>query len=234
MEFDVNELKKILYKNGAAMVGFADLTEVGGSPDLPYGISIAVNFPAAVVKSIWIGPNEEYYRETNELNQKLNYLASIGAEYITNAGHKVFAQTTGAVNKIEPYRTTMPHKTVAVEAGLGWIGKSALFITDEYGAAVRLTSILTDAKVEPERRIQQTKCGDCMICRDACPGQAISGKLWTKETERDELLDPKACEEKAKELTFKRFGKAVTVCGKCIEVCPYTQKYIRSFEEWEE
>ena len=38
-----------------------------------------------------------------------------------------------------------PHKTAANMAGLGFIGKSVLFISNEFGPRVRLATVLTDA-----------------------------------------------------------------------------------------
>jgi len=40
--------------------------------------------------------------------------------------------------------SSMPQKTIATRAGLGWIGKTALLITPQFGSAIRLNSVLTD------------------------------------------------------------------------------------------
>jgi epoxyqueuosine reductase QueG len=67
-----------------------------------------------------------------------------------------------------------------------------------------------------------------MVCTNACPGKAISGKLWKADLDRDEFFDPLACRKKARELAAEKIRKEITLCGKCIEVCPYTQSYLRS------
>jgi len=36
------------------------------------------------------------------------------------------------------------HKIAATQAGLGWIGKTAVFVSARFGAAVRLTTVFTD------------------------------------------------------------------------------------------
>lgn len=120
----------------------------------------------------------------------------------------------------------MPHKTVAVHAGLGWIGKSALFLTEKYGSAVRLKSVLTNAPLECEEgAILESKCNNCTLCADACPGKAISGHIWNLELDRDDYFDAMACRKKAREIAAKTLDREITLCGKCIEVCPYTKKY---------
>ncbi len=120
----------------------------------------------------------------------------------------------------------MPHKTVAVNAGLGWIGKSALFVTEKYGSAIRLTSVLTDAPLNYSKSIINSLCEDCMICVDECPGKAISGVNWEPGIDRDLLLNAISCRKKARELSAEHLEKQITLCGKCIVVCPYTRKYI--------
>lgn len=67
-----------------------------------------------------------------------------------------------------------------------------------------------------------------MICAEACPAKAVSGKLWEVGLYRDDFFDPIKCRETAKKRSKLGFGTAITLCGKCIEVCPYTQRYIAS------
>lgn len=221
-----NELKDYLLQNGASEVGFADLSGIVTGKMIS-GVSILVKIPKDVVKSIDKGPNEAYYQQYNILNSKLNQLAELGAGFIKSRGHEAIAQTATSIARFGNYRTKLPHKTVATTAGLGWIGKSALFVTKAYGSAIRLTSIITDMKLDYGIPITKSICGNCHICVDACPGEALSGELWDIETDRDELFDAIKCSTKAKQLARERLGEDITICGKCIEVCPYTQNYIK-------
>ncbi len=223
--FSDHVLSDLLYENGASLVGFADLSELVDD-DLMYGVSIAVCIPPEIVRQIHDGPTREYFDTYHALNDKLNRLAEQGAAYIADHNYRAFAQTTNAVHEYDIYRTKMPHKTVAVAAGLGWIGKSALFVTLEYGSALRLTSIRTNAPLTTGTRTTRSECGDCRLCKQACPGNAISGRLWTPDLDRDYFFNPFACRNKARELSADRIQQAITLCGKCIEVCPYTQTYL--------
>ena len=229
MEVSVKELKKLLYENGADIIGFADLSTYRLEEDeLKFGISIGVKLPKDIVKSISNGPNIEYYNIYNDLNSKLDLLANICAKYLIKCGYKAQPQTTLIVKETSDFRTDVPHKTVAVKAGLGWIGKNALLVTDDYGSGIRLTSILTNMKIYSQQEVVNSKCGQCMICRDACPGNAILGKEWHEGIDRDDIYNPILCRTKARELAFNSFSKIITLCGKCIEVCPYTRRYINS------
>lgn len=221
------ELKKLLYDNGAALVGFADISDIA-KEDMNYGVSVAVNISPEIIKSIHNRPSMNYYNAYHQLNKKLDSLVTMGAEYLRSKGYKAYAQTTEVVKDNDDYRTELPHKTVATKAGLGWIGKSTLFITKQFGSAIRLSSLVTNAKLECGIPVTESICGNCMLCTNACPGGAIKGRNWSPLTDRTEILDALACRKKARELAEINLNKEITLCGKCIEVCPYTQNYIKS------
>lgn len=218
-------LKNLLYENGASKVGFADLSEIVES-ELHYGVSVAVRIPTATITSIANGPTMEYYDAYHHINEKLNALVTKAATFLKENGYEAYAQTTDVVKEFDVYRTALPHKTVATNAGIGWIGKSALLVTEEFGSALRLSSLITNAKLDCDAPIKTSKCGNCMICKNACPAGAITGKLWSVEIDRDEFYHPLLCRKKARELAANHLNKEITLCGKCIEVCPYTRKYI--------
>lgn len=121
----------------------------------------------------------------------------------------------------EQYAGVFPHKTGAVLSGLGYIGKNALLITDEYGSRIRLATVLTDMPLMPEREMLENGCGDCHICVDACPAKAISGRNYTYGEPRESIFDPKRCSDNMK--TYKDIGRGA-VCGICIAVCPKNQR----------
>jgi len=122
----------------------------------------------------------------------------------------------------------LPHKTAATRAGLGWIGKSALLITREFGPAVRLVTVLTDAPVKPGKPVNKSLCGRCTHCVDACPAHAHTGKNWEAGMPREALYDAFKCREMTHNLTRKLIGEKLSICGLCITACPWTQKYLKN------
>lgn len=111
-------------------------------------------------------------------------------------------------------------------------GKSALLVTEEFGPAVRLSSVLTDAVFdETAQPVDASRCGGCIKCAQACPGKAIHGALWDVSVQREALVDVEACRKAARALAWERIGKEITLCGKCMEACPYTQRYIKREKE---
>lgn len=220
-----------LTRKGADLVDFGDLTVLPGEVrcGLPVGVAVAIKFPKEVIRGIAHLPTLEYFNWYNALNERLDGLVTFGAERLRSLGYKAVAKTRAQVgNWEEQYKTLLPHKTVATRAGLGWIGKCALLVTEGYGSMIRLSSILTDAPLETTAPVDISKCGECMACADACPAGAISGKPWNTALYRDEFVDILKCDKAAQERSERGFGKAMTLCGKCIEVCPYTRRYLES------
>lgn len=220
------ELKDCLFASGASLCGFGNLSKVTGGK-WRTGVSVAVVLPKEIVHSLPEGPTREYREAYDTLNAKLDSIVTAGAEFLRRNGCRAFAQTTGAVVEGEDYRTELPHKTVATRAGLGWIGKCALLVTPEYGPAVRLSSLVTDAPLTPAEPIDESRCGECMGCRDVCPGKAVSGKLWKVGMEREEFWDAYACRRAARALAAEKLQEEITLCGRCIAACPYTKRYLK-------
>jgi epoxyqueuosine reductase QueG len=213
---------------GAALVGFADLTCLPGAvrAGLPRAISVAVALDPAVVAELDHGPTPRYHAEYDRANALLGNLANLAVTELRQQG---FSSMSGAVTVrvvCGDGATHLPHKTVATRAGLGWIGNSALLITRNYGAAVRLTSVLTDAPFVCDEPVEESHCGTCHACLDACPATAFTGEAWQPGIARERIVDVAACKKVASGLAASQ-GIDVTICGICILACPWTQKHLR-------
>ena len=225
-----DEIRALLNSNGADLVGFADLRNLpSDSRDgFPCGVSIAVALNPEIVAGIKNGPTPQYYDEYVRVNSLLDSLGRLAARFLEEEGHgaKFFAATEAGIDT-ETLSTRLPHKTVATLAGMGWIGKCALLVTVDFGSAVRITSVLTDAALPAGEAVDTSKCGTCRDCVDACPAKAHSGENWQINLHRDSFYDAFACRKTARELMLRNVGVSNTVCGICIAVCPWTQKYIK-------
>ncbi len=220
------EIERLLFDNGAALVGFAELGDMGPE-GFPRAVSIAAAIDANVLQGIKKGPTAEYFEEYNRLNRLLDKLALICQEYLKGQGYSARAQTTTIANQSDDLATVLPHKTVATRAGLGWIGKCALLVTKQLGSGLRLTSVLTDAPFICGEPVVESNCGACIECVKHCPAEAVKGPNWSAGIERGEIFDAFACRETARRLCKENFGEDVTICGKCIVACPYTKKHLK-------
>ena len=65
---------------------------------------------------------------------------------------------------------------IAIDAGLGELGRNGLLITKKYGPRVRLCKVITDLPLIPDHPIEFGVSGFCKVCKkcaEKCPGQAI-------------------------------------------------------------
>ncbi len=226
------EIKKMLIENGASLVGFANINGITMQfeQDLTCGISIAVALKPDIINQISKCPTLDYYREYKRVNNLLAHLGKLTAIFLRNRGFKALdLEPTNERGYYVNLSTHLPHKTVATRAGLGWIGKTALLITEKYGSAIRLTSVLTDVIFDTGTPIEKSNCGSCMICVNECPGIAATGQNWNVHMRREDFFDAYRCSDTALERA-KLIGVTTTICGKCIVVCPWTKKYIRRAE----
>ncbi len=225
--------RESLLEKGACLVGYADVSDLAHEAvaNLKNAVSIAVALNPSIIRKISKGPTTNYYQEYNRANNLLADLCGHAADILISEGHKAVAlEPTIKVVDLTKIDANLPHKTVATKAALGWIGKSALLITKEYGPAIRLASVLTDADLDTAEPIEQSMCGDCHDCVDHCPAKAIKGNNWQLGSSRDSIYNAFACCETAINLSTQAgihspIGRVV-ICGICINVCPWTQKYI--------
>lgn len=109
----------------------------------------------------------------------------------------------------ETLKADLSLKYAAVLAGLGSYGLNQLFISDAYGPRIRMTAVLTNAPLEPDRpsgkSLVRPECGSCTKCVDVCPVKALAA---------DGTIRPELC----RDYMFSTLGGLR--CGMCLRVCP--------------
>ena len=110
-------------------------------------------------------------------------------------------------------------KYAAVNAGLGWIGKNDVLITEKYGPRVSLSAVLVDYPFETGRKITESRCASCNRCVDICPHKALKGLNWDINALRNDLRDYHLCNQK-RSAYIERHGRK-NACGLCMVVCPF-------------
>ena len=186
------------------------------APALPRALSILMRIDPAVIRGIKHGPTEDYREEYLRLNQSLDDATAALAGLLDDHGHDATAvPATGS-----EHDGFFPHKTAATSAGLGWIGKTALFVSPEFGPAVRLATVFTDLELPVGEPITEGRCGDCTACVDACPAGCGRDVAWRAGMARDELFDASACRHH-----MTRYVELQQqICGICIAACPLARR----------
>ena len=115
---------------------------------------------------------------------------------------------------------------LAIDAGLGQLGRNGLLITPEHGPCVRLCKLFTDLPLEPDKPVDfglTDTCRSCSQCADACEGEAISAA-------REPSFDV-ACPSNSPGILrwavhadrcYDFWARNTAACSNCIAACPFT------------
>lgn len=223
-------IRSCVPQDGEWIFGFANLTAYVPAKlaAYPFAVSLGRRLDGTVVDAIaGRGPTEAYYRQYVEVNQALNDLTAEIARALAAAGIPAIpipATLSDDQLSAEFHRTLTPdfsHKMAATCAGLGWIGKTALLVTEAFGPRLRLATVLL-AEPLPElvQPVTESKCGHCILCVERCPARAATGEHWRAGVPRTRLLDAFKCRATCRQITFRNLGREESLCGICLEVCP--------------
>ncbi len=212
----INKIKNALLAEGAAQVGFARINPPSEYKNLNNAVSIVLRLSDAVLDTVSSGPTHTYFHHYRTANAFLDRLALMTGLILQNHGGQYVC--VPASQSITAFSGLFSHKEVAVKAGLGTIGRSALFLSEKFGPRVRLATVLTDLDLSAgfQAPSSYNPCDGCSACVTACPAMAISGKSFAEETLN--LLDRNACSLHMKQ-AYQKIGRGV-VCGICVSVCP--------------
>ncbi|PTD94848.1 hypothetical protein C9439_00455 [archaeon SCG-AAA382B04] len=164
-----------------------------------YAIVMAVEMDWEIIKT---SPSWEITTETAISHSEIAKLSARLAEFIRGLGYAAVPSGNDTTQSIP----------LAIDAGLGQIGRHGLLITPEFGARQRICKVYTNLPLEQDKPIDfgmQEYCENCQKCAEACPVNAID------EGSFDSLdIDSEACL-----LSWVERG---TRCANCIKECPWS------------
>lgn len=139
------------------------------------------------------------------------YLSTVLARWFAHMGYRGLAQNT------RNYDTLLV--PLAVDAGLGELGRQGYLIAPKFGARVRIFATLTDMPLIPDSPVSigvDEFCEKCKKCAESCPSQSIplDDKILFNGTERWKT-DEDTC--------FEYWSKVGTDCSICMAVCPFSR-----------
>jgi epoxyqueuosine reductase QueG len=183
--------KGLALDTGAAKAGIAALEALAGPPTadparvLPGARSVVSFLVAepeeAVLKYLSKEDPSMYRAHFYENIQALGRVGLAVAQTLRREGFRaeplspngVYESGSSVVKGLVP---PFSHRYAAAAAGLGAIGWGGNLMTPEYGARVYLSSVITDAELEPDRPLDENPCDRCNVCLKACPGGFMSWK----------------------------------------------------------
>ncbi len=218
------EVKRLLAGKGVDILRFVDLSILPEKDRFGFDKAVLIGFALSKAFILDVYRNrpveDEYLKKESDIEKMADWLA----DELNQRGYRAHSQSEKSIVKCkiaEPMYldlatkrgfSVLPQKTVARLGGLGFIGKNNLLITEKYGCALVLCSVLTDAPITADHALPVPQgCGMCNRCVEVCETKALSGKEWRGER-CEVLIDVERC-----------------CCAlKCMVACPYTLHYARS------
>jgi epoxyqueuosine reductase len=149
------------------------------------------------------------------LSQQLDAAGYHLSRTLEAKGYRAFHQLSSTGGVDGRYLTgLLSLKHAAVKAGLGVIGWNSLLITPQYGPRVRLTGIVTDARIEPDTGMSKDPCPECGSCVANCPAGAL---------EKPVLGEP----YRINRFACNQFLSTRPTCSICLKVCPVGDRRVR-------
>lgn len=191
----------------------------GKKTDQSYATAIVIVVPMRV-EMIKQGPTSCVIQESAQKYVEAAKISNIMANYIRQFGYRARAHNDANYETL-----CVP---LAVESGLGELGRMGIFMHHTHGPCVRLAVITTDLELPPTPAKQETSMGTqtdahmetfcriCKKCADNCPSGSIShGNEPESRQFRHWSIDQEKC--------FSYWKTIGSDCGMCISVCPYTK-----------
>ncbi len=144
---------------------------------------------------------------------RMAFTANALAQFIRGLGYRAIPAGNGTGLSIP----------IAIDAGLGQLGRLGLLITPKYGPRIRLAKVITDMPLIPDSPIEfgvTEFCESCMLCAEECPSNAISdgSRTWEGLSPSNNPGTYKWYINSEKCYDFNGFS-----CSNCKRVCPFTK-----------
>lgn len=163
---------------------------------------------------------------------KMAFIISCLGEFIRNLGFRA----------IQCGNDTALSVPLAIDAGLGALGRLGLLITPEFGPRLRICKIFTDLPLisdKPNKKFINKVakfCKTCLKCAESCETNAISKDIQpsfngynisNNPGVKKYYIDGEKC--------FEFWVENSSDCGNCIAVCPFSKikQYLSPDEFWD-
>jgi len=195
---------------GAGVIGICKIQEhhmmEGAHGEYAFAISLGLPMDRDIMIS---APDAKAGREVQRVYVQCSRLTVDLSRFIRSLGWPALGLP---VNSSSDYL----HIPIAIDAGLGQLGKHGSLISREYGSNFRLTTVLTNMPLEVDSPVDigvDDVCMNCRACSNVCPPQAIfESKQWVRGVKKW-YVDFDRCVPYFSDT----FG-----CSICIEICPWS------------
>ena len=210
------KLQQLFSKVPEVLYGYTDISYSSFSEEYQSALVLAVPYEEQLTIDNYT--EEGFERSIFNAKIKLEIIIKDIETALKEEGIKYYIPPIAQQNE-EELLAVFSFKYAAVNAGLGWIGKNDVLITEKYGPRVRLSAVLIDYPFEAGIKIIESRCASCSKCVDICPYKALKGTNWHINALRADLIDYHLCNQKRSAYIEKHGRKSS--CGLCMVVCPF-------------
>lgn len=213
-------VKKAAKIFGASLVGICKLNrdwiyaDVELPSDYEYVVVMAIEMIPELVK---LSPSALSAVATGVGFSKMTFLVTTLSKFIQNLGFK-------AIPSINDIALNIP---LAIDSGLGELGRNGLLVTPQYGPRVQLCKVFTNMPLEPDRPIEfgvKEYCKKCKKCARECEAGAISMDDEPSYEIKCKSNNPGALKWYVDvEKCYLFWCENSSICTDCIKVCPYSK-----------
>ncbi|MCF8069692.1 MAG: hypothetical protein K9L30_14025 [Desulfobacterales bacterium] len=172
-------------------------------------IAMAMRYSDASLEN---APSREYSIAYQVVNRELDFIAYRVARRIQDEGFRALQIPASPPYDMINNLGDLSHKHAAWLSGIGVFGKNDLLLTPQFGAKVRLVSVITEAILDTDVPLDIDLCGECDKCIRACPAKALGG---------NRIVNKKICDDQHVEVGERlQLSDWQQICGVCIRVCP--------------
>ncbi len=219
------ELKRSAHSYGANSVGITEVDSrwIYSADREGNSLEHLLNYNYAVVMVVPMDPGK--IRESPKFPaatasavsySKMAFLVSCLSEYIKRLGFQ-------AVPMGNDRALSIP---LAIDAGLGQLGRNGLLITPDFGSSVKICKVFTNMDLVADRPSAQAlleTCRNCKLCSEACEVDAVSDET--------QPVSETACPANNRGIIrwpvdhyrcYEFWVENGSDCSSCISACPHT------------
>ncbi len=141
-------------------------TEAYGPLEIPYKYAVVMAIEMKWEEGIVESPGFPSSAATALAYSNMAEVSSKMAQYIRMLGYEAVPSGNDTTQSIP----------LAIDAGLGELGRNGLLVTPEFGPRVRVCKVYTNLPLQPDQPVDfglQGFCEKCRFCASTCPIEAI-------------------------------------------------------------
>ncbi len=205
--------------------GYGDVQKPGKMEDGTAVIPAKMKYVIVLLQEmdydgIKTAPTMTQMASTHIMYSRIAYTAASIAEFLRGLGY----------NAIPSANDTALNIPLAIDAGLGQLGRNAKLINPIYGPRCRISKIITDLPLAVDTPIDfgvTEYCETCKICAKNCPVKCIPEGPRSYEPVGNFSHQGVLQWQLNHEACRKYWAVEGTNCGICLAKCPYNQKGLK-------